>query len=199
MKLKEIIISGLLIIGYIGAMVMFAKTYYADMLFVASEDALSEGEKALALETINLAILSNPNEPNYYRQRAKTYIASTTDVKSEENIDTLKRLGLNDLVTALELNPNNLATIRNTAPLYFFLANKDLTKPSSPENIDQTYLPITKEYLLQMQNYVPEDVGVQVLSAKYQKRLHLDKDHANSIERIKSLRPDLLNWYTGIN
>lgn len=192
-RITLVMAIGILYFWFLGTL---SKNYVADIMNVRAENALSTSSINKSIEYSNKAILYNPNEPAYYKQRAKALISSTA-IESYDNEQKtfIKEKALDDLTIALELNPNNLATLRNTAPLYFFLANKDLTKPSTIENIDEDYLPISREYFKQMQEYVPNDVGVQVLSAKYQKRLNLEEDYQESITKIKELRPDLLDWY----
>jgi hypothetical protein len=44
----------------------------------------------------------------------------------------------------------------------------------------------------------PNDLGLIVLFAKYEKKLELRESYKESIERIKTLRPDILTWYPGL-
>ena len=107
----------------------------------------------------------------------------------------LKKLALNDLQTAQNLNPNNLVTLRNVVPLYYFLAIEDLEKPADGKNIDPEFIEATKDYFTMMHSYSPTDVGIYALLAKYEKRLGLNELYEQSVGRIKILRPDLLEWY----
>ncbi len=195
--LKKLLLTFIFVTTYIYILLGLGKIYIADYFSVKSDTTLSEGDIHEALRLSNKAITYNPKEPSYHKQKAKVLIASTVYVNGED-VEILKNMALEELLIALELNPTNLATLRNTAPLYFFLANKDLAKPTTQKNIDERFLPIAQEYFKQIQNYTPNDVGVQVLSAKYQKRLGLDKDYLETIERIKVLRPDLLVWHTDL-
>lgn len=196
MKLKKYIISTLIAAVYILFIFTVYKQYAADVLSTKAENYLGNGNNAEALTAINKALKYNRQEPSYYKQRAKIYIVSTINFSEDsETYINLKNAALTDLLIAQELNPRNLATIRNTAPLYFFLANKDLSKQASQENYDPYYGEISKEYFLQMQRYLPTDVGVQVLAAKYQKRLDQETEYTNSINIIRDLRPDLLEWH----
>lgn len=193
---KNLFVYCVLVFVYLLFVYTITRQYIADTYSHRADQFMEKGNNAAALTDIDMAISLNSKEPSYYKQRAKIYIASTVNFEEDSSTYTnLKSAALTDLLIAQELNPRNLATIRNTAPLYFFLANKDLSKQASPENYDNYYWDISKEYYLQMQKYVPNDVGVQILAAKYQKRLGQNEEYINSIETIRSLRPDLLEWY----
>lgn len=196
MQAKKVLGSLIIIVLWLSVIISFAKIYLADIYFGYSENLLADGENIEALLAVNKAIKYNNQEPSYYRQRAKVYVASTANaLQGSKELEDLKQLALQDLITGHEINPKNLATIRNSTPLYFYLANKDLSLTATKENLDPEYSEITKEYLIQMQNYLPSDVGVQVLAAKYQKRMNFENDLKESRERIKELRPDLLEWH----
>lgn len=191
---KKVILTLILTLVYIYTVLGIGKIYIADYFGLRSDKVLTNGNIHEALRLSDKAITYNPKEPSYHKQKAKVLIASTV-YSSIEDREVLKNLALGELLVALELNPTNLATLRNTAPLYFFLANKDLSEPSTQQNIDEKFLPIAQEYFKQLQGYLPNDVGVQVLAAKYQKRLGLHNDYLGTIENIKVLRPDLLVWH----
>ena len=161
-----------------------------------SEKYMKDHNNGKALDEINKAIKLNPNEPNYYRQRAKVGIASTlgTDAKTKQK---LKSLIEQDLETSLSLNTKNLATIRNNVQLYFFLANLDLSQPASPSNTDPLFLPNALEYFEFVKKYAPTDLGVQVHIAKYEKRLQAE-NYKTTLETIRKIRPDVLEWHPDI-
>ena len=167
--------------------------YSADVLYSDTQGYLLKNEIVKAIQSINTAIKLNPNEPNYYKERAKALIYVTID-QENQTVELSKRLALNDLETAIKLNNTNLVTIRNIVPLYFFLANKDLTKPTTVDNIDDKYLNVTKTYFDFVQSYAPNDAGVYVLLAKYEKRLGFTNEYSFAKERVNELRPDLLEW-----
>ncbi len=191
---KKVALTLILTLIYFYFLLGLGEIYIADYFDVKSDEALSNGDVHEALRLSNKAITYNPKEPSYHKQKAKVLIASTVYTSNEDR-EVLKDMALEELLVALESNPMNLATLRNTAPLYFFLANKDLSEPSTKQNIDEKFLPIAQEYFKQIQNYAPNDVGVQVMVAKYQKRLALSDDYLQTIENIKALRPDLLVWH----
>jgi hypothetical protein len=76
----------------------------------------------------------------------------------------------------------------------YYLAVKDLTLPSSDANLDPQYVAIAKQHFDRLVQTYPYDVGVLVLAAKYQKKLGLTADYISTTERIRLLRPDLLEW-----
>lgn len=192
---KKLLASFLIISTWFYLVIIYGSIYSADVYAGYSENLLMDGDTVSAVIAINKAIKYNPQEPSYYRQRAKVYITATAETpQGSQQLEDLKQLALQDLTTSLAMNPKNLATIRNSSVLYFYLANKDITKQATLDNQDLEYTKIAREYLKQMQNYLPNDVGVQVTAAKYQKRLFLEDDFVDSKEKIKSLRPDLLEW-----
>lgn len=175
----------------------YAEVYTADVFYEKGQDLLGERDFDMAYKYATRAVRNNPLEPNYYRGRAKILISSLVDAK-ENQVFTTKQLALQDLEKAVELNTKNLVTIRNSIPLYYFLAAKDLTKPASKDNIDPDFLPITKSFYDKVKDYSSNDVGVYALLAKYEKRLGLDEGYKYSVEKIEILRPDLLDWYPGL-
>jgi len=171
----------------------FLGLYVADVYFEKSQDALQGRQLDKAIEFANLAVDRNPLEPNYYRGRAKVYIVSLLGL-DEKTAFLIKNNALSDLQEAYKLNTHNLVTIRNVIPLYYFLAAKDLSKPASTDNVDERFLPVTRDFYRKIKDVSPNDVGVCVLLAKYEKRLGLMDDYEESIQKIKDLRPDLLQW-----
>lgn len=175
----------------------FHRLYTADIHFEKSQDLLALSDFDGALYFANSAVEKNPLEPNYYRGRAKVYIASLPSIP-EGKVFAYKVRALTDLKQAYDLNPNNIVTIRNSIPLYYFLAANDLSKPASPKNVDPNFLPITNGFYQKVKNRFPNDVGFYVLLAKYQKRLNLVEGYAESADKIEDLRPDLFDWYEGL-
>jgi O-antigen ligase len=173
----------------------FVSRFYADLLFRKStgyiEKASDLGE---AVNNLNGAIALNNSEAIYYRWRAKTYLALLASSDSEDK-KYLKDLTLSDLETALSLNPENLATMRNSVPLYYLLAVRDYGLPSGTFNIDLDYAPYAYTYFEKLADAAPNDVGVYVLLAKYQNRLGMSGSLEKSVEVINRLRPDLFDWH----
>lgn len=191
--MRNLLTVGFVVI-YLIALTTFGKMYLADIQLAQSEELLLNGKTQKALDKINAAIKNNPQEPKYYRHRAKISVTATLGQKPETQ-KQLKDLAVRDLEKGRSLNPKNLATLRNSAPIYFFLGNKDLSQPATTENIDTSYLFTIENYFNQIKNYNDTDVGLYVLSAKYEKRLEMNDGYNESVEKIKELRPDLLDWH----
>jgi len=104
-----------------------------------------------------------------------------------------------DLVKAQELNAENPANTRGLIPLYYLLAITNLTIDTQAGTVDYNsddyYKGLAQNYFRQVLNMYPNDVGVATELAKYQKLLGLQDDYGKSVEQIKTLRPDLLEWY----
>lgn len=170
-----------LILGYIWINSYFVKYYLADSFSKLENDYFERGDTKNAQWFSNRSVELNPLEPFYYRQRAK--IMTITDADRQ----TIFR----DLKTAVALNPRNLATLRGEVPLYYYLSLKNLRNTS----LNPEYLPAAQKYLTDLENMYPDDAGVAVLVAKYQKLLGLNEDYNKSVESVRKLRPDLLDWY----
>jgi tetratricopeptide (TPR) repeat protein len=189
--MKKLVLSLMVIFTTMLLFKTYASFYLADLYYVKSRSFLKQSEIEKSLEYAKKAILRNPREPNYYRGMAKALI--TSEVFGEVSAST-KESSLYYLSSALELNPENLVTLRNLVPLYYFLSIKDLSAPAAKDNIDPTYLDVTRRYYQTVFDYSPNDVGIYVLLAKYSKKLELTELYENSIEKIEMLRPDLLEW-----
>lgn len=179
---------------YVFAVTKFLNSYRADVNYQTTRVLLEQVHAVDALTAINKAIDLNPNEPAYYRERAKAYLALTILEDTQTNKE-LKRRAHNDLVHAIYLNPDNLATIRNSTPTLYFLTVENLTQPDTDKNRDEEYKSKVKEYLSKYKSTYKSDLGVQVLIAKYEKKLGLEKEYSESIENIKNLRPDIVEWH----
>jgi tetratricopeptide (TPR) repeat protein len=168
--------------------------YSADELLEKSQRYLSKGDTVMASSLINKAIERNPREPNYYRIKAKILLVESV-YQDQEGKELIKESVLRELQISIDENPNNLVTIRNCIPLYYFLTLKDASVSGVPFDIDEKYLPITKDYYQWVKSKYSHDAGVIVTLAKYEKRLGLTQDYNKSVEIIKKIRPDLLDWY----
>lgn len=169
--------------------------YNADIYYKKSQELIKNGDDEKALLYADKAILKNPFEPNYYRGRAKV---STVLMVSSNEKEKVKESVYSDLKKALELNKNNLVTIRNSIPIYYFLAIKDVYKPSGEDNYDEKYITEVREFFTKIKEDYPNDAGVVLSVAKYEKKLGLEEDYGNSVSRIKNLRPDLLDWHESL-
>lgn len=192
---KLIIILGIIL--YTITLIHFVNTYTADINFKKSQRLISKKKVESALKNVDKAISKNPLEPKYYWGRAKILLTATAG-ESEEIKKNLKEHALKDMKKAYALNENNLVTIRNLVPLYYFIAARDVNLPYGPDNIDENYLEVTKKYYKGIKNVSPNDAGVYTLLAKYEKRLNLDAAYEESINNIIQLRPDLLEWHPNI-
>ena len=179
---------------YFAAFKSFYTKYSADVYFSNSEKLLEEFELEKALNNATESIKNNPLEPNYYRQRAKVYLTMSAVFDDDYKMG-LKKSALDDMYMAYDINPNNLVTIRNLVPLFYFLSVQDYTLSASDGNVDQAFLPITKNFYEKIKNIFPNDAGVYVLLAKYEKRLGLIAEYAASVKKVEELRPDLLEWH----
>src|SRR3989338_10618724 len=102
----------------------FISIYLADTYYTRSRDFVGDVEFSDALKFVNKALEQNPLEPAYYRGRAKVLILSALySLKEDDKLD-LKKEAYEDLQNAFNLNVNNLATIRNSIPLYYYLSLK---------------------------------------------------------------------------
>ena len=195
LKIIKITLGSLfLIFIFFTAINSFYAKYTADVYFSNSEKLLEEFELEKALNNATLSIRNNPLEPNYYKQRAKVYLTMAA-VLSDEYKSELKKSALDDMNTAYNINPDNLVTVRNLVPLFYFLSVREYTLNISEENIDRDFLPITKSYYEKIKNISPNDAGAYGLLAKYEKRLGLANEYNQSIKIVGELRPDLLEWH----
>lgn len=160
----------------------FASLYLADVYYAASRHELEDGQLGEAGDHIIKAIKLNAKEPAYFRQRAKILLATMIWV---DDGDEIRESTLDDLEKAQELNPHNLATLRNSIPLYYFLAADD----------EQTYVPVTRDYYKELKDVYQNDLGMYADVARYEKRLGLEDEFENTKQKARELRPDVLEWH----
>lgn len=196
--LKKILPLILVVLIYSSFVKELKQIYKADIEYTKAQKQFRMEDFQEALEISNWVLQKNRLEPRYYYGRAKVYLASTIDQDNRIKKE-LKKLAIKDLETAYRMNPTNLVTLRNMVPMYYFLGIKDLSKPSANADIDMDFIGITRKYFQDIKHYSPNDVGIYVLLAKYEKRLNLTEGYKESIENIKRLRPDLLEWYPSLN
>lgn len=168
------------------------KFYNADIYYKKGQEYIKKGDEERALYYADRAVIANPWESNYYRGRAK--IKTVLLVSSKEK-DRIKNEIFEDLKKSIELNKNNLVTIRNSIPIYYFLAVADISKNLGGNNYDLKYIDYVKEFFNSTKRYYPNDVGVILGIAKYEKKLGLEESYQDSVSRIEFLRPDLLQWH----
>lgn len=180
---------------YILLCVIFIRIFFADINYKKSQAMITGGYSESATSLSEKAVNQNPFEPNYYRGRAKEKFIKLLYVEDASAKSQIKERVLADLVKAYSLNENNLVTIRNIFPLYYFLAVKDMNLETSENNIDPKYIGVTKEFLESNKKRFWNDAGVVASVAKYEKKLGFAKEYSESVQRIMELRPDLLDWY----
>jgi hypothetical protein len=178
-----------LIIVNFALIAIFVKFFIADVNAKKVDFLIKNKGLSSALNSSNSAIRLNPQEPYYYRQRAKAFLLMA--IQEPQNNKKYKQKALDDLNTALSLNYENLATIRNSIPYYYFLAKDE-------EVVSNHFILETSNFYKTTKSRFPTDAGVLVTVAKYEKLLGLTKEYEQSKQMIKKLRPDLLEWYPGI-
>lgn len=180
---------------YILLCVIFIRIFFADINYKKSQAMLDEDYSGSAMSLSEKAVNQNPFEPNYYRGRAKVNLIKLLYVEDLPTKSQIKERILADLVKAYSLNENNLVTIRNIFPLYYFLAVKDINLGTAENNTDSKYLEITKDFLESNKKRFWNDAGVVASVAKYEKKLDFIQEYGESVQRIMELRPDLLDWH----
>lgn len=190
---KKVIATIVLFIIVLFLLKNLLNIYAADYFYKRSQTLIEDGDFKTSVKYADYAINLNPHEPNYYRGRAKILVTMLTN--QTDRAHDVKLSAVNDLTIAYNLNPQNLVVSRNSIPLYYFIATKDLTQPASLSNLDEDFLIYAKEFYNLLKQRYPNDLGVMVQIAKYEKRLGLDSEYLETTERIKTLRPDVLEWY----
>lgn len=188
-----------LIIVNIALVYIFASFFIADAFSKNIDSQIKDLEFEMALKSANTSINLNPREPYYYRQKAKVLLLLSAQNIEDKKI--YKQQALSSLQKAYELNPENLATIRNSVPYYYFLAKNDLTVQQDPKDntqIDEDFISATRRFYNEVKTRFPNDAGAIATVAKYEKQLGLEEDYQNSAIMINTLRPDLLQWYPGV-
>ena len=170
----------------------FISIYLADTYYTRSRDLVGDVEFSDALKFANKALEQNPLEPAYYRGLAKILTLSALYSLKEADRRSLKKAAYGDLQNAFKLNANNLATIRNSVPLYYYLSLKTLDGDN--KDLDQEYLQKARDFFAFIEKEYPHDVGALVDVAKYQKKLGLTEDLNVTLKMISNLRADLLDW-----
>ncbi|MBN1162871.1 hypothetical protein JXA34_03975 [Patescibacteria group bacterium] len=188
---------GIIVVLFIYLQMLF-RIYYADVCFENAVRSIDRGEYDIAVVYVNQAIKSNSEEPNYLRLKAKALILISTDATGDESYE-YKTVALDSLRKAYELNPNNLVTIRNSVPLYYYLSVHDYSLPPSVDNLDDRFIRYAADFFETVKERYSHDVGVITLIAKYENRLGLYEEYNDSVSLVEKLRPDLLDWHTNFN
>ncbi len=199
------LLTMLAIFVYFYATILFGRQILADMFSKASDGYFEAGESKKSLDYSTKSLELNPNEPYYYRQRAKTYMLTLVG-QPRDQVDRIKALAYEDVTTATSLNPKNLATLRGNISLYYFLAlenlvdatnnsDQDAREASAITPTDPHYLILADDYYTKLSQDYPNDVGIQTQVAKYQKLLGLEDEYKETLQKVKILRPELIDWY----
>ncbi len=178
---------------YMLVVVIGVTFFVADSFDFAADTLIKNKEVLLGLSFSENATNLNPFEPSYLKTRAHLLLyASAMD---REMSPVYKSSAVDALDLAIKLNPTNLATLRNTLPVYFYLTITDLTHPVTAKNLDYKYLDLFAEKSEALTSYVPNDLGVLVTTANYYSRLGMTDSYTEIVTRIKHLRPDVLDWH----
>lgn len=84
--MKKILLIIIVTVLYFLAMKQFTALYNADVDNTTAQSLLSSGDYSNALIEATKAIEQNPQEPLYYRGRAKVWIAQLTLVGDEQKL-----------------------------------------------------------------------------------------------------------------
>ena len=170
------------------------RLYVADVYYKKSRSFIEKGMFEQAFDYIQKAVETNLYEPSYYRERARVYVSLQIDQNSETT-KVLKDFAYKDLQHSINLNQDNLASVRNALPYFYYLAVNDIKKPVDLTNFDNQYLKIAQKFFEDTKVKYSTDAGTLVDIATYEKKLLLQRDYEETKETIKGLRPDLLEWH----
>lgn len=193
MKLKISIFILLYLVFLYGTI----RIFLADINYVAARENIRVGKADIALNHIEKAILYNKNEPRYFLELGKIYTA----IAAGKDLNLTKKTKANAIAAlehARKLNPKNLLVLRNSIAVYYFLAFNDISTTADLSKVDKEYLKITKKYFQEVKSTYKNDLGVIVLIAPFEKNLGLEEEFDKSIQAIKLIRPDILEWYPPI-
>lgn len=169
----------------------FFNFYIADIYFASSKNLLSEGQLKKSADQIIQATRFNRYEPAYRRQKAKVLLSTLV----WQDDASVKDRVLEELIVAEELNPKNLATLRNIIPLYYLLSVKDVEKVGTCLNIDESYVLRTTDFYSMLKKRYFNDLGVFADIAEYEKKLGLTHDYTSTYGKAEEMRPDIVDWY----
>lgn len=195
LNINKILKIVLIFLIYIFCIYNILRVFVADIYFQKAGKQLEEIHLDEAFKLNSKAISLNSKEPQYYIQQAKILMLNTANEKSGAYIPT-KNLIYTYLTKALYLNPNDLVSKLDILPVYALLSTKNiLDSEIYPNNIDDKYEDSMYLFIENLKKDYPNDVGVIAKCAYYEKRFGFDTEYQQSIERIKILRPDILEWY----
>jgi len=192
MNYKKIFLTAFILVLSVQSLYTLNTIFSADINFKQGKIALSQGIYDSALLYFNSAIEKNPNESYYYEGRSQSLVFLSLLSEKPEDRKALKDLALKDLEYGFNLNPKNLRFIRNNISTYYFLGVKNTEMPVT---YDYDFRDTVKDYFYFIKTAYPTDVGILVDLYKYEKLLGWEEDYIVTLDRIKSLRPDLLDWH----
>lgn len=179
---------------YVAGVYTVGTLFIADVYYKQSVEDLKRLKYEAALLNAETAISLNPYEANYYRNLAKMLVFNAS-FYDELTGKVFKEEAVKNLKIAYALNPKNLATVRNSVPIYSWLAVKNLNEFPTKENIDAKYLEVARDYFNFAKESYPHDAGLLVDIAKYEKQLGLTDELKVTKQMILDIRPDLLEWH----
>mgnify|MGYP001432547169 CR=1 FL=1 len=195
--MKKLIILIIGIALYTFLLNVFCSLYLADVYNSQSKTYLGKGEFVKAKKYSDMTTRENPREPSYYRYKAKVMLAELG--LGVQDASAIKKEINSQLTKSQELNNKNLTTLRNIIPLYYFLALTDITADRGPENIDEVYLKVARDYYQYLKDTYPNDLGIITDVAEYERKLYLNEEYSDSVEMVKNLRPEIINWHKAFN
>ncbi len=189
--LKILLITGI----YIFCVYTILSLFIADIYFQKAQMQLNGLQLDTAIRLNAQAISLNDREPQYFIQRAKILVLTATDATTS-SYNSTKKLAYDSLSKALYLNSNDLVSKLDALPLFAVLSTKNILANSIyPNNIDYNYINEAYAFIANLKKEYANDVGVLTKCAYYEQKLGFNLEYLESIEKIKELRPDLLEWY----
>lgn len=170
--------------------------FIADIYHVQSSTQLEAGNIEGALVSAKRSIEINTLEPAYLRHRAKVYLAKKV-LAIEQDRTEIERAVMQDLLDAQKLNPRNLATLRNSVPLYYFWANSPEETAhfgEFDEYIESKKTP-ARAYFTNLKTTYNNDLGLLADIAKNEKKLGFIEDFEQTRALAEELRPDVVAWH----
>ncbi len=166
------------------------RMYLADVYMVKARSFFDTSDYKQVIKYADKASAHNNLEPSYYVYRANAVVLQTLTLKPEVAA-YLKLQALADIEYAISLNKINLVTLRNSLPVYFYMAYNAAADYSYS---DDYFLQQTHAYLAKLKTDYSNDAGVLVEIAEIENSLSMQNEYKETIELIRELRPDLLEW-----
>ncbi|MFC1722459.1 hypothetical protein ACFL0C_02310 [Patescibacteria group bacterium] len=197
--MKRTFLFLILLIAFVFSLNKFINNFIADVYYVSAQEAAKDKDFPRARKHSRLAVKYNNKEPLYYRGYGKVLLSSQLSRSISDQLPTFKEQAYENLETAYSLNEKNLATLRNTIPLYYFLALNEISTDTGEKILDERFLEISKNQFKMLKQTYPNDLGILIDVTKYEKKLGLDNDVEKNINSAKILRPDIVEWHEVFN